>query len=89
MSMLEDLVTSMVDIGLQLETPSNSTVQTSGQINMSNLTGMSMSALTTDPCGETRGVKGGRTTGTTTKTIYARYQTGGLLVYTIKTQSQE
>ena len=59
--------------------PSNSTMQMSGQINMSNLTGMSMSALTTDPCGETRGVKAGRTTGTTTKTIYARYQTGAFI----------
>lgn len=56
--------------------PSNSSVQTSGQINMSNLTGMSLSALTTDPCGQTRGVKGGYTSGTGTKTIFARYQTG-------------
>lgn len=54
--------------------PSNSTVQTSGQINMSNLTGISCSALTTDVCGETRGVKAGITSGTTTKTIYGRYQ---------------
>lgn len=56
--------------------PSNSTVQTSGQINMSNLTGMSLSALTTDPCGQTRGVKGGYTSSTGTKVIYARYQSG-------------
>lgn len=60
--------------------PSNSSVQTSGQINMSNLTGMSLSALTTDPCGQTRGVKGGYTSGTGTKTIYARYQTGAWIV---------
>lgn len=58
--------------------PSNSTMQTSGQINMGNLTGIGLSALTTDPCGQTRGVKGGYTTGTGTKVIFARYQSGSL-----------
>ena len=62
--------------------PSNSSMQTSGQLNMSNLTGIGLSALTTDPCGQTRGVKGGYTSGTTTKTIYARYQGGGSAPYT-------
>ena len=56
--------------------PSNSTVQTSGQINMANLTGISNYCLTTDPCGETRGVKGGYTTNTTTKPILAYFQSG-------------
>ena len=56
--------------------PTNSTVQTSGQINMANLTGISNYCLTTDPCGQTRGVKGGYTTNTTTKTVLAYFQSG-------------
>jgi len=59
--------------------PSNSTMQTSGTINMSNLTGISHNALTTDPCGQTRGVKGGYTSGTTTKPVLAYYQSGANL----------
>lgn len=56
--------------------PSNSTVQTSGQINMANLTGISNYCLTTDPCGQTRGVKGGTTSNTTTKPVLAYFQSG-------------
>ena len=39
------------------------------QVEMSKYTGISHCVLTTDPCGMTRGVKGGYTSGTTTKTV--------------------